>query len=187
MPQPLARGSAAGAAIRTDRAAPEDSELTERSPSLAAANEAALMRAPIAGFLAWLVPGLGHIFLGYRARGLIFLVTITATFWTGVAIGGVRGTVDPRERSLWFVAQLCTGANTLAAYGFNRAITPAPDPVDPSQARFVPPHWMAAEVGVHYTGVAGLLNMLVILNALTLAEFRSRGGSSARPPPKGAQ
>ena len=60
------------------------------------------------------MPGLGHVFLGHRHRGLIFLVTITATFWTGVAIGGVRGTVNPQDRQLWFVAQLCTGVNTAA-------------------------------------------------------------------------
>ena len=72
------------------------------------------LRAPIAAILAWLIPGLGHIFLGHKVRGVIFLVVITLTFWTGVAIGGVQGTVDPKERKLWFIAQLCSAANTLA-------------------------------------------------------------------------
>ena len=78
-------------------------------------------RMPIAGLLAWLVPGLGHIYLGLRGRGAVCLVTITATFWTGVAIGGVRGTVDPKERKLWFIAQLCSAANAVAAYGLDRS------------------------------------------------------------------
>lgn len=132
-----------------------------------------ILRAPIAGFLAWLVPGLGHMFLGQRGRGLVFLVTITGTFWTGVAIGGVRGTVDPTDRSLWFVAQLCTGGNTVFAYLLNRSLSHSPTPAD-GRVKYVPPYWMSAEVGVHYTGVAGLLNLLVILDALALGELMSR-------------
>lgn len=133
-----------------------------------------VFRTPLAGLLAWAVPGLGHIFLGHRGRGLVFLVTITATFWSGVAIGGVRGTVDPHERSLWFVAQLCTGGNTGAAYLLNRAVTPSGERHARTAPKYVPPYWVAAEVGVHYTGVAGLLNLLVVLDALALAELINR-------------
>ena len=126
-----------------------------------------VVRAPLAGFLAWLIPGLGHIYLGYRGRGLVFLVTISATFWSGVAIGGVRSTVDPQERKLWFMAQLCTGGNTLSAWALNQRITlghaRAGEPTQQS-------HWMQADVGVHYTGVAGLLNLLIILDAIARAE-----------------
>lgn len=126
-----------------------------------------LLRAPVAGLLAWLVPGLGHMFIGHRGRGLVFLVTITATFWTGVAIGGVRATVDPQERTLWFMAQLCTGANTGAAYALH-AVLDAAARSGGTKAPIGP--WLSAEVGVHYTGVAGLLNLLVILDALVRAE-----------------
>jgi hypothetical protein len=146
---------------------------------LAQSEALGLLRVPVAGILAWIVPGLGHIFLGHRGRGLVFLVTITATFWTGVAIGGVRGTVNPQERSLWFVAQLCTGINTAAAYGLNVALTPVNTFQDKAAApKYVPPYWMSSEVGVHYTGVAGLLNLLVILDALARAE--GSVGSGAR-------
>jgi hypothetical protein len=126
-----------------------------------------LMRVPIAGLLAWLVPGLGHIFLGERARGLIFLIAITTTFWSGVAIGSVQGTVAPHSRKLWFVAQLGTGGNALAAYGLHRVVSPE-SAMSPAPA--ILSHWLSAEVGVHYTGVAGLLNILVILDALGRAE-----------------
>ena len=134
-----------------------------------------VLQVPVAGFLAWLVPGLGHLYLGHRARGLVLLVTITATFWTGVAIGSVQATVDPHERKLWFAAQLCTGANTLAAYALhNRVINDVREAAAPA----VVPHWLSAEVGVHYTGVAGLLNLLVILDVLVRADpsfIRRRG------------
>ena len=141
-----------------------------------------LIRMPLAGLLSWLVPGLGHIYLGDKARGLVCMVAITATFWTGVAIGGVRGTVDPRERKLWFIAQLCTAGNTVAAYALNRSVSP-----DPSSGKVAAPkgHWASADVGVHYTGVAGLLNLLVIFDAIARAEVTSfrRRRRRTRPEP----
>lgn len=140
-----------------------------------------ILTAPIAGFLAWLVPGLGHLYLGERTRGLICLVTITATFWTGVAIGSVQGTVDPRERTLWFMAQICTGGNTVAAYGLRQATVSPPSRQNPGYI----PSWLSADVGVHYTGVAGLLNLLVILDALSRAEFGGRRDPTAVIKPKG--
>lgn len=140
-----------------------------------------MIRMPIAGLLAWLVPGLGHIYIGQRGRGIIFLVTIIVTFWSGVAIGGVQSTVAPKARKLWFVAQLCTGGNTLAAYALHYR-------VDPETAQTsnlaVFSHWSSADVGVHYTGVAGLLNLLVIFDAVSRAEApvsRRRSRADKRP------
>lgn len=140
----------------------------------------AVTRMSLAGLLAWLVPGLGHLYLGLRAQGLVFMVTITATFWTGVAIGSVQGTVAPRARTLWFAAQLCTGANTLLAYGLHYHV----DPQSALSPKPVPTvHWASAEVGVHYTGVAGLLNLLVMLDAIARAEVAPGRGRSKRGPP----
>lgn len=133
---------------------------------------------PIAGILSWILPGLGHIYLGHRKRGLVLLVTITATFWTGVAIGSVQGTVDPTERRLWFFAQIGTGGNTLSALALNR-VTTADD-----RSRNKKPlvtNWVAAEVGVHYTGVAGLLNILVIFDAVSRADPTRRRKNGASP------
>lgn len=121
----------------------------------------------IAGILAWLVPGLGHWFIRQRARAAILFATITVTFWTGIAIGGVRNTVDPRERSLWFVAQLFTGSHALGAWGLHQVAARSDTPPGP---------YFSSEVGVHYTGVAGLLNLLVILDAIGKAEHVSSGG-----------
>ncbi len=146
-------------------------EPTTNPAALAYAPRNGLLTGPIAGLLAWLVPGLGHIYLGHRVRGLVCLVTITVTFWTGVAIGGVQATVDPNERTLWFRAQLCTGGNTLAAYGLHRAVEPRP--AAGQRPAVVLAHWLSSEVGVHYTGVAGLLNLLIILDALGRADAPS--------------
>ena len=126
------------------------------------------MRIPLVGFLAWLFPGLAHIYLGYWKRGLVFLVTITVTFWSGIAIGGVRGTVDWRHRKAWFVAELCTGGNTLAAAVLHKSVGLLPGGEGKTQP--YAGHWVSVDVGVHYAGIAGLLNLLVILDALARAD-----------------
>lgn len=132
---------------------------------------AVAFRVPLVGALAWFVPGLGHWYLGQRNRAVIFFVTIVATFWSGVAIGGVQGTVAPKSRKLWFVAQVCNGGNALGAAALHRWVAPesfrSEKPVFAGQ-------WLSSELGVHYTGVSGLLNVLVIFDALALAEA-SRG------------
>lgn len=134
------------------------------------------MRLPVTGFLAWLFPGLGHVYLGYWKRGLILMVTISVTFWSGVAIGGVRGTVDWRYRKAWFVAQLGTVGNTLAAAVLHKSIGMLPGGED-ADGPPGPPytgHWLSVDVGIHYAGVAGLLNLLAIFDALARADLLSK-------------
>lgn len=126
-----------------------------------------VIRTPVAGFLAWLVPGLGHLYLGDRGRGFVCMAAIIATFWTGVAIGGVGTTIDPTERTLWFTAQMCTGANAVAGYAMHRGVVSKWSPEERAKALS---RWTSTEVGVHYTGVAGLLNLLVILDAMARSE-----------------
>ena len=123
-------------------------------------------RVPLAGLLAWLVPGLGHFFIGERIRGLIYLVTITVTFWGGIAIGGVRDTVNPGARTTWFMAQTCTGVHGLAAFGWAQSLRSQPKENQPP-----PGHYRSVDTGVVYSGVAGLLNLLVILDALVRADW----------------
>lgn len=141
------------------------------------------VRAPVAGLLSWILPGLGHFYLGDHARGLVFLVAIMVTFWSGVAIGGAASTVNPHEHKLWFFAQVCTGGNTLGAYALTSRIRGDVSAVDgPS----VPHSWVAADVGVHYTGVAGLLNLLIILDAIGRADPSYVSRRSRRETPEGA-
>ena len=40
--------------------------------------------------LAWVVPGLGHMLIGQKARGAIFFVAIHGLFAMGLLIGGIR-------------------------------------------------------------------------------------------------
>ena len=140
-------------------------------------------RAPLVGLLAFLVPGLGHLYLGDRARGIIFCVVITVTFWGGVAIGGVRSTIDHKERKAWFLAQLCSGSNTLVIMGA-RFVAPTRFTATPENGGLPKAYWPAEDIAVVYTGVAGLLNLLAILDALVRSETSSM---LPRPIPHGRE
>src|SRR3990172_5622335 len=42
----------------------------------------------LAAFLAWLLPGLGHVYQGRTAKGVLFFVCIIGTFLYGLYLGG---------------------------------------------------------------------------------------------------
>ncbi|MFO0974540.1 MAG: DUF6677 family protein [Phycisphaerae bacterium] len=133
---------------------------------------------PVAGFLAWLLPGLGHWYLGLRSRAIVIFVTLTVTFWGGVALGGVRSTMNVRENGPWVAAQLCAGAQSIAALMWAKAT-----PGLPQYEAAYP----SADIAVVYTGICGLLNLLVIVDALARSELgspalaRAEGGRAGPP------
>lgn len=141
--------------------------------------EPSVVRVSLAGLLAWAVPGLGHIYVGQWRRGLVLLVVIAVTFWGGVAIGGVQSTVQPTVHKTWFLGQVCAGGHALAtwSWGQMRARQYPIERFPDERAGYV-----EEDVAIIYTGVAGLLNILIILDALASADPRYvRTG--ARPPP----
>ena len=108
----------------------------------------------------WAIPGAGHLWLGRRSKGLIFLIALPLMFAIGVAI---RGCLFPFELSdplaaLAAVADLGIGATYFiaAALGYGggdvRAVT--------------------YEYGNAFLVVAGLLNMLVVIDAYDVAMGR---------------
>lgn len=110
--------------------------------------------------LAWLVPGAGHLWLRRTQKGLVFLVVLPLMFAIGLAI---EGRIFPFEASEplvllaafadigiglpYFVAwMLGLGAGTVVASSY--------------------------EYGNTFVIVAGLLNMLVVLDAYDIAMGR---------------
>ncbi len=49
----------------------------------------------LAGFLAWLIPGLGHLYQGRRGKAGVFFVCILGTFVWGLYLGSDTTTEDP--------------------------------------------------------------------------------------------
>ena len=69
----------------------------------------------VALVLAWLVPGAGHAYVGRPVRATIIFATIGATFWAGVAMGGIM-TVDRENQRWWFAAEMLTGLHGLEGW-----------------------------------------------------------------------
>jgi len=78
----------------------------------------------LAAFLAWLVPGLGHIYQGRTGKGLLFSICILGTFFYGMYIGGGRvvyaSTADVLSRKFFndrwqYVCQVGVGLPALPA------------------------------------------------------------------------
>lgn len=123
-------------------------------------------RTVAAGLLAWVWPGLGHLFLGRRGKGLVLMGSILALFVLGVAMDSSLqlhvGFEDPLA-FLFSLAQMGAGAPYVVArlLGFG-------SPTDQLELfRIVKSP--TYEYGNTFTAVAGLLNILVILDALDTA------------------
>jgi hypothetical protein len=117
--------------------------------------------AGVACLLAWLVPGAGHLYLGRRGKGLVFLAALCALFVLGVAMESRLqlhlGFDDPLALIV-SVAQMALGAPYLLArsLGFSEGLVTA----------------VTYEYGTTFTAVAGLLNILVMLDAFDTATGR---------------
>lgn len=157
------------------RTAPTDARAVRAQPSTA-----------LAALLAWLLPGLGHWYLGYRDRAVIIFASIVVTFWGGVALGGVRSTFNVQENGPWLAAQLCTGPQALVGLMWAKSL-PRPQPVVGTVGAPVDRYeasYPSADIAVVYSGVAGLLNLLVIIDALARSDS-GLGAPAARSPPGG--
>jgi hypothetical protein len=121
-------------------------------------------RAIPACILAFLVPGLGHFYLGKRNKGLIFLACLLALFLMGVAMESrlqlYLGFEDPLAL-LFSIAQMAMGAPYFLARSVGYGVG------DPAAMKAV-----TYEYGNTFTAVAGLLNILVILDAFDTAVGR---------------
>lgn len=103
--------------------------------------------------VSWLVPGGGHLVQGRRQKGLVFLVAIPAMFAMGLWLDGRLFPFDFSEPlvGLAAVANLAIGVPYFAAsvLGLGAGVVTA----------------AAYEYGNAFLIVAGLLNMLVALDA----------------------
>ncbi len=109
---------------------------------------------------AWLVPGLGHLMLGRRQKGLVFLVTLPLMFACGLWL---QGRLFPFDWS-----QPLVGLAALADLGMG-AVYFAARAINVGAGSVVA---VTFEYGNTFTIVAGLLNMLVVLDAFDVAQGR---------------
>lgn len=112
----------------------------------------------VAGLLAWLLPGAGYLFLKEKKRAIIIFTTISLTFCAGLYIGSI-GVIDPVEAKLWYTTQIMNSP-MIAALGYLAA------------GGGFPVYGRPGEIGLIYTSIAGLLNLLCIVNTVYLAHLR---------------
>lgn len=122
------------------------------------------VRSPVITYLicaaAWALPGAGHLWLGRWQKGIIFLITLPLMFACGLWLEGRLFPFEPSEPlvALAAFADVGVGIPYLIAkamsQGAGRAIAPT------------------FEYGNAFLIVAGLLNMLVVLDTFDVAQGR---------------
>ena len=143
------------------------------STSPSAVGRAAAGRAPVAAAgaapspwlvagLGWLLPGAGHVLVGVPRKTMVFLVALVGMTWLGLAFGGRLFPFQLSE-PLVFLASVAEWAvlaprlvAEMAGWGQGRVVA------------------ATYEYGNTFLIVAGLLNMLVILDAVDRARGRRR-------------
>jgi len=119
--------------------------------------------------MAWVWPGAGHIVLGHKRRGRLIMLGVLFTFLAGLFIGGVD-CVDHKEDRLWFLAQAVCGPVAFAADFTNQGVLKT----KPDAERFTNGSIALGrvnEMGTLFCALAGLMNLVVILDALTLEPY----------------
>lgn len=112
---------------------------------------------PVLCAVAWLIPGAGHLWLRRTQKGIVFLVVLTSMFLIGLALGG---RIFPFQLSQPLVAlaacaDLGIGLPYFVAWSLGKGLGSVVE--------------ATYEHGNTFLIVAGLLNMLVVIDAYDVA------------------
>ena len=126
----------------------------------------------LAAFLAWLVPGLGHLYARHLIKGGVSLVLVLGLHLWGLALsrGHAVSLDSTRGHPYAFVAQVGAGGPTLLALAYSKDKLPGlPNPKmtdgDYREAEYVA-LLPDIDTGLLFTMVAGLLNVLLVYDAM---------------------
>jgi hypothetical protein len=132
----------------------------------------------VAAVLAWLVPGLGHIYQRRTAKGVLFMACILSTFVFGLSIShghAVYASWTDTEWRLPYLCQVGVGLPALPALAQTYLVRNGRDPLfggvmaPPRDHAELDEWWKSLnryfELGTVYTMIAGLLNVLAIYDA----------------------
>ena len=138
-----------------------------------------LLSPPIIAAAGWLVPGLGYWIIGERGRAMLAGISIGLLFMLGVLISGVRcidvPSFDAKGQLVrskgkpqifdspfkavlekpWYIPQILAGPLTIATSVWSVKVS---DTYPKATARMY-------DIGTLYTAIAGMLNLLVIIDS----------------------
>ena len=125
---------------------------------------------PMVALAGWLVPGAGYWLIGQKVRAITVGVTILAVFGIGILISGIRVVQAPDisgpgnllQRILakpWFIGQVLTGPVGIASAWASDELAQS------RQYGAIEAKARLAEIGTLYTAVAGMLNLLTIIDS----------------------
>lgn len=131
---------------------------------------------PLAGVMAFILPGAGHWLRGERKRAVYIAIGVFGLFFGGLLIGGID-VVDRRadrlETRLSFFGQAFVGPTAFVVdhihYTRFKVIDPDRGPRAPlpgEQPTLIKSLGKVNEIGVLFALVAGMLNFIVILDAM---------------------
>lgn len=106
--------------------------------------------------LSWLVPGLGHARAGQKGKGVVLGLAVALVFAFGLAVSEGHA-VDRATYSVWWIAQNLFGGGSLFAALVTGPMRMVAEPFD-------------LQLGVVLCTVAGLMNLVVMVDAYTVAE-----------------
>jgi hypothetical protein len=136
----------------------------------------------VIGALAWLLPGGGHYALGERKRAGVIFVAILLTFVVGCYAGSI-GVIDPIGARAWYFAQVMTSPVVIPVgahvAGLQRQAEISSSNNQKTAAEPYRVYGRPGEIGQIYTSIAGLLNLLCIVNAIYTAHLIAIGKAEA--------
>ena len=109
----------------------------------------------VVGAVGWIVPGGGHFLIGQRAKGVTIFIGVMLAFGLGIYVGSI-GVINHAQEYLWFIPQMMVSP----LVKFLDVVT---------QNKGLECFGRSNEIGQIYTSMAGMLNLLCVVNAVYLA------------------
>ena len=128
---------------------------------------------PVAGIIAYMLPGLGYVFYGEFRRAALVFVGVGGLFFGGLLMGGIS-TIDRYEDRWWFILQCGVGPATFAIDRIHQTqfklVGPGGRPVSPTPGTAKMGYQVSLgkvnEVAALSCGLAGMLNLIAVVDCL---------------------
>lgn len=125
---------------------------------------------PAAAIAAAVFPGAGHYVLGERRRAAAIASGVLGLFFGGLLIGGID-TVDRQEDGWWFLPQALVGPLAFGVDSLHQNLKVHDGMGPPRSPRPDENGWYSKstgksnELGTLFSALAGMLNLIVVIDA----------------------